>query len=173
MSWGSVGRLIAGIAPVLGDILGGPAEALAAHVGGLIASALGTHSTPESVEDVLRTDPGAYVKIKALELEQATTLARLRADAALAQIRVNQAEAQSGNLFISGARPMIMWVCATAFAWQFVVAPVTIFVGQAMGAKLALPVLDYRALQTVLMGLLGLGGLRTFEKIKGVNQRHG
>ena len=87
---------------------------------------------------------------------------------ALAQIAVNRQEAR-GNWFQSGWRPLVGWICASAFAWHFVLQPLLIFALVAAGQPLPdMPEFDMAALMTVLGGLLGLGSLRTFEKFKGV-----
>ena len=84
----------------------------------------------------------------------------------LAQIDVNKTEAQSTNLFVSGWRPFIGWVCGSAFAWQFVIQPAAVACGAVFGYSLTLPAMDFSNLMPVLMGLLGLGAMRTVEKVK-------
>mgnify|MGYP003668126303 FL=1 len=99
------------------------------------------------------------------------TLAEKQAHAiSLAQIAVNVQEAK-GNLFQSSWRPFVGWTCGVAFAYHFVVQPLLLFCIVAFGAPMPeLPVFDMTTLTTVLMGMLGLGGLRTFEKTKGVTK---
>jgi len=88
---------------------------------------------------------------------------------ALAQIEVNKAEAASNSIWKGGWRPFVGWVCGTAFAYHFVVQPLAIFGLAAYGIEVPpLPDFDMGQLMTVLMGMLGLGGLRSFEKYKGV-----
>jgi len=88
---------------------------------------------------------------------------------ALAQIEVNKAEAASSSTFKGGWRPFVGWVCGTAFAYHFVIQPLAIFVLAYYGLEVPdLPEFDMGQLMTVLMGMLGLGGLRSFEKYKGV-----
>lgn len=90
---------------------------------------------------------------------------------ALAQIEVNKAEAASGSIFKGGWRPFIGWVCGIAFAYHFVLQPLILFAVTAAGVQIpALPEFDMSSLMTVLMGMLGLGGLRTFEKQKGLTK---
>lgn len=86
---------------------------------------------------------------------------------AKAQIEVNKTEAAHRNVFVAGWRPFIGWVCGAAFAYHFVLQPILIFALTAAGITVALPSFDMGALMTVLTGMLGLGGLRTFEKMKG------
>lgn len=100
------------------------------------------------------------------------TLAQKQAhENALAQIEVNKVEAASSSIFKSGWRPFIGWVCGTAFAYHFVLQPLLIFVMTYLGHPVPeLPDFDMASLMTVLGGLLGLGGLRTFEKYKGITK---
>ena len=90
---------------------------------------------------------------------------------ALAQIEVNKAEAASGSIFKGGWRPAVGWVCAIAFAYHFIVKDLVVFVCAASGVELPdLPEFDMGTLLTVLGGMLGIGGLRTYEKQKGLTK---
>ena len=111
-------------------------------------------------------DRDAQIKIQA-ELQQ--QLIQIEADSAKAQAEINNTEAANSNLFVSGWRPCVGWVCAGAFAWQFVGQPGFSFF-YTLITKQPAPVvaLDHDALNTVLFGLLGLGGFRSWEKVKGV-----
>jgi hypothetical protein len=100
------------------------------------------------------------------------TLAQKQAhENAMAQIDVNKTEAASNSIFKGGWRPFIGWVCGVAFAYHFVLQPFLIFVLTTLGQPVPyLPEFDMASLMTVLGGLLGLGGLRTFEKYKGITK---
>jgi hypothetical protein len=87
---------------------------------------------------------------------------------ALEQIKVNEAEASSDNLFKSGWRPAIGWVCGIAFSLHFVFFPILDWFLVLFGHTAIVIPFDMSTLMTVLGGLLGLGSLRTFEKMKGV-----
>jgi hypothetical protein len=103
--------------------------------------------------------------------ELATMADRHAQEIALSQIEVNKAEAASGSIFKGGWRPAIGWVCATAFAYHFVLQPLIVFGVLTAGVELpALPEFDMASLMTVMMGMLGLGGLRTYEKQKGITK---
>lgn len=105
----------------------------------------------------------------ALAHEISTMADRHAQQLALAQVEVNKAEAASGSVWKGGWRPFVGWVCGTAFAYHFVIQPLAIFIVAAYGMEIpALPEFDMGQLMTVLMGMLGLGGLRSFEKSKGV-----
>jgi hypothetical protein len=103
--------------------------------------------------------------------EIATLTQKQAHEIAIAQIEVNKVEAASSSLFKSGWRPAIGWVCGIAFAYHFVLQPLLIFVMTYAGHPIPpLPEFDMASLMTVLGGLLGLGGLRTFEKYKGITK---
>lgn len=110
---------------------------------------------------------------KLAELQQTGELAQLAAETDLAkgQLAINQVEAASEDKFTSRWRPFIGWVCGVAFTYKFVIQPFLIFAMVSLGSKInfqTLPQLDWSEMSPVLLGLLGLGGLRTAEKIKGV-----
>jgi hypothetical protein len=122
--------------------------------------------------DKLLPDPNAAAaaKLQILQMAQTGELAQLDADLKIAtgQMTVNQSEASSSSLFVSGWRPFIGWICGVAFAYKFVLAPAAAFAMTAAGNPISLPVLDFTEMSTVLLGMLGIGGLRTIEKIRGV-----
>jgi len=90
---------------------------------------------------------------------------------ALAQVEVNKAEAASGSLFKGGWRPFVGWVCGIALLYHFILSPVILFVVALTGVDIPpIPQFDMGSLMTVLMGMLGLGGLRTYEKQKGITK---
>ena len=103
--------------------------------------------------------------------ELATMSERHAQELAKGQIEVNKAEATSRSTFVAGWRPFIGWTCGVALAWHFVLYPVVSFLVILSGEVLPpLPVFDMDSLMTILLGMLGLGGLRTFEKFKGVSK---
>lgn len=91
---------------------------------------------------------------------------------AAAQAQIDANEAQSSSIFVSGARPFIMWVCGLAFAYHLILQPLASFIMAAFGHSFPLPDFDTTTLNTTLMGMLGLGGLRTYEKMQGVVNKH-
>jgi len=116
--------------------------------------------------DRLWPDPAQRdaAKLELFKLQQAGDLAVMAAENSLVtkQIDVNMVEAASPNLFVSGWRPFIGWICGAGLAYQFLVYPILI----ATIPKIVQ--LDMGTLLTLLGGLLGLAGMRTTEKIKGV-----
>jgi len=119
--------------------------------------------------DRIIPDPAARDRAKAALENSANTDAIQRITLALqadqAQARINEIEAQSDSLFVSGWRPFIGWVCGVAFCYHFVLQPLLAFLIANSGREVQLPTFAMDELSTVLMGLLGLGGLRTLEKI--------
>jgi hypothetical protein len=107
----------------------------------------------------------------ALAHEIATLATRQAHEANMGQIEINKAEAQHRSMFVAGWRPFLGWGLSFAMLWHFVLAPITIFGFSYAGVTAPdLPVFDMDSLLTVLLGMLGLGGLRTAEKIKGVTK---
>ena len=87
------------------------------------------------------------------------------------QLEINKVEASHKSIFVSGWRPFIGWTCGIALCWHFVLQPVTLFVCSYIGLTIPeLPSFDMGSLMTILGGLLGLGGLRTYEKQKGLTK---
>lgn len=101
--------------------------------------------------------------------ELATMTERHAQEIAKAQIEVNKVEAASRTPFVAGWRPFVGWTCGIALAWHFVMFPVVSFLVVLSGEDIPpLPVFDMDSLMTILLGMLGLGGLRTYEKFKGI-----
>ena len=120
--------------------------------------------------DRLIPDPAARenAKLELMKAERAQDLEefKLALSADQMQADINKQEAASDNLFVSGWRPFIGWVCGVAFAYHFVLQPLLAFIIANCGYTVSLPQFRMEELSTVLMGMLGLGGLRTIEKIR-------
>ena len=126
-----------------------------------------------SLLDKLIPDPqaAADAKLKMLDLAQKGELAALDADVKLAvgQLETNKAEAANANVFVSGWRPFIGWVCGAALVYHYIVRPMLPWILAMVGKPVPpIPPLDMGDLITILLGMLGLGGLRTYEKKQGV-----
>ena len=103
--------------------------------------------------------------------ELATMADKHAQQALLSQLEINKAEAQSGSFFKGGWRPAVGWICAIAFAYHFVLQPLILFLSTLFGAELPeLPKFEMGTLLTVLGGMLGIGGLRSYEKQKGLTK---
>lgn len=89
----------------------------------------------------------------------------------LSQLDINKAEAASTSLFVSGWRPAIGWICGISLAYAAIVEPIARFTASVIFAYVGVfPVIDTDITMQILMGLLGLAGMRTFEKHKGVSK---
>ena len=107
----------------------------------------------------------------ALAHEIATLATRQAHEANMGQIEVNKAEAQHRSIFVAGWRPFLGWGLAFAMIWHFVLAPMVVFGFAYAGMETPdLPTFDMDSLMTVLLGMLGLRGLRTVEKVKGLTK---
>ncbi len=91
----------------------------------------------------------------------------------LAQAQTNLEQAKHSSIFVAGARPAIMWICAFGLGWQFVFQPIAVWgIAVVSGADLVLPVIQTEGLMSLTLALLGLGGMRTAEKWKGVQRNN-
>ena len=90
----------------------------------------------------------------------------------LAQAQANIEQAKHPSIFVSGARPAIMWICAFALGWQYILAPIASWVIVVWYPMVTLPTLQTEELTGLIMALLGLGGMRTAEKWKGVSREN-
>lgn len=124
-------------------------------------------SVGKIASDLVTTDKERLeLELRAKELDQAIDLA---------QIEVNKAEASHNSIFVAGWRPAIGWIGAAAMAYQFLLYPMmlwgwTYFQGTGWIPKELTPppVLDADQLWVILSGILGIAGMRSFEKTKGV-----
>ncbi len=137
-------------------------------IGNLIKVALGP-----ILDGVLRLIPDNKARAEAKEQFEGQILNALTS-LVEGQLRINEKEASHGSIFVAGWRPAVGWICGIALGWNFVVQPLLLYVAWMIpeGAKLAeAPQLDTGELMTVLLGMLGLGGLRTYEKRIGVARK--
>ena len=86
----------------------------------------------------------------------------------LAQAQANIEQAKHPSLFVSGARPSIMWVCCFGLAWQFVLQPIAVWIIAITHSNLTLPLIPTEGLISLTIALLGLSASRSAEKFKGV-----
>ena len=102
--------------------------------------------------------------------EAAREIAQYSQAIALAQIELNKIEAASSNLFVSGWRPAVGWVCVAGYAYHYILQPFLVFLLVAFNVQFQadhLPQLNIMELSVMLANLLGFGAYRTYEKVKG------
>tara|TARA_R110000824_G_scaffold12436_2_gene54540 strand:- start:9587 stop:10000 length:414 start_codon:yes stop_codon:yes gene_type:complete len=92
----------------------------------------------------------------------------------LAQANTNLEQAKHPSIFVAGARPSIMWICAFGLGWQFVFQPIAVWVLAMSGSDslILLPDIKTDGLLTLTLSMLGLGGMRSFEKSKGIQRNN-
>ena len=90
----------------------------------------------------------------------------------LAQAQTNLEQAKHPSIFVAGARPAIMWICAFGLGWQFVFQPVAVWIIAVGGIDVVLPIIETEGLLSLTLALLGLGGMRSFEKSKGIQRNN-
>ena len=118
------------------------------------------------VIDKVWPDPAqaATAKFELFKLQQSGELAQMAG-----QMQINQEEAKSSNIFVSGWRPFIGWVCGVACAWNWIGLSIAKMIAQLVGSSITLAPASIEEMMPILMGMLGLGAYRTLEKIKGVS----
>lgn len=115
--------------------------------------------TGEAISD---PDKMAEIEFKLRELEQASNMG---------QIAVNMEEAKHSSLFVAGWRPFIGWVGGVSLAYSFIVQPSIMWYAEFSEHAISAPTLETGVLMNLVLAMLGFGGLRTFEKYKGINKR--
>lgn len=125
-----------------------------------------------SIIDKVLPDPqaAAEAKLRALEMAQKGELAQLDADVrlALGQMEINKTEAASPDFFRGGWRPAVGWMCVSGLAYTYILRPLLPWVVSLFDANVPpLPAIDTAELMILLGGLLGLGGMRTAERLRG------
>ena len=113
----------------------------------------------------------AEIELRKLGLESE----RIEASLVSGQIDVNKEEAKHASVFVAGGRPAILWVGAVSLAWTYVAHPIMTWLWALMQGAGWLsasmpppPIMDIEALMVLVGGVLGLGGFRSFEKVRGV-----
>jgi len=89
---------------------------------------------------------------------------------AAGQMAIDQAEASNSSLFVSGWRPCVGWCCAAAFSYHLILQPLLTYCMAIFGHTFSLPTFDSNLLSTTLYGMLGLGVMRTYEKVSDKGQ---
>jgi hypothetical protein len=126
----------------------------------------------EAVVGVVGSVLDKFVEDKDLRAKLNHELKTQVQQANMAQIEVNKAQATHSSIFVAGARPAIMWICAFGLGWQFVFQPVFIWVLAVTSYSVPMPVIPTDGLLTLTLSLLGLGGMRSFEKMKGIQREN-
>ena len=111
-----------------------------------------------------------FVEDKDLKTKLEAELKQQMISLDLAQTQANIEQAKHPSIFVAGARPAIMWICALGLGWQFILAPISSWIILTWYPMVTLPMLETGELTSLVLALLGLGGMRTAEKWKGVQR---
>jgi hypothetical protein len=170
MDWQAIGKQLAALGlPLLGGALGGPAGAV---VGKGIAAALGlgADATPEQAAAALGNMSGEQlVAIRALEADMFKAQLASDTERNRGQVELLKIDGEKGSAYQKGWRPGAGWICVFGLGYTFFLRPLLPWVLQVSGVHgvPVLPPIDTTELFVLLGGLLGLGGMRTTERIKG------
>jgi hypothetical protein len=105
-------------------------------------------------------------KLELMKMQMSGELAQMAG-----QLKINEVEAANPSVFVSGWRPFIGWVCGAACAWNWIGLPIALAGAAFLGKTIGLKPADLTEMLPVLFGMLGLGGLRTVEKINAVDRK--
>jgi|SRR5579883_824178 len=133
---------------------------IASLIGGSIGEAF------QKIMGVFKVDPTVAFQKQAEIAEIQLQLQGKIIDQVQGQLEVNKAEAANSRLFVAGWRPFIGWVCGSVFAYAYVLQPFLAFGFAAAWHPVALPSLDFSQIMPVLLGMLGLGAMRSYEKVQ-------
>ena len=111
-----------------------------------------------------------FVEDKDLKTKLNAALKQQMISLDIAQAQANIEQAKHPSIFVAGARPAIMWICALGLGWQFILAPISSWIILTWYPMVTLPMLETGELTSLVLALLGLGGMRTAEKWKGVQR---
>jgi len=141
------------------SILGGGVGSVLTGVGTL------AKDIREAITGEAISDPNKKLEVEAKLMELDYLVVKAQTD-------INTAEAAHPNVFVAGWRPAVGWCCAMALFWQFIGSPMFQWGCILFNKQIVPPVLDTGGLMTILMAMLGMGGLRTYEKIKESQSNH-
>ena len=122
-------------------------------------------------KDIREAITGEAIKDPEQVIQLELKLREIEAAISSGQIKINLEEAKSSSLFVAGWRPFIGWVGGTALAYSFIVQPIVMWIAELYGKTVTAPTLDMGVLFNLILAMLGFGGLRTYEKLKGVHSK--
>lgn len=165
------------LAPTILGFLGGPAGGLAGAGLQWLAGKLGAKdSTVDAITKALQGwKPDDALALRKLDVDFQEFCLNNGIKVDLAQADINKTEAASTNWFVSGWRPAIGWICGAIFAYSYIVRPLALFFvywladAETVKQLSALPDINVTEIMPIMLGMLGLGYMRTHEKVKGVS----
>lgn len=157
--------------PVIFSFLGGPAGGLAGAGLQWLAGKLGAKDTTvAAIKEALNgTKPEDLLALRKLDIEFQMFCLENGIKINLAQVEVNKEEAKNANIFVSGWRPFIGWICGFALLYVAIAEPMARFTFTMWGYTGSYPVVNTDITMQVLLGMLGLAGLRSYDKKMGTS----
>lgn len=157
--------------PAIGSFLGGPAGGIVGSGIEWLAGKLGADT--KTVEGIKQTLSGMtaeqLLEAKRIDIEFQKFCLDNNIKLQMGQIAVNAEEAKSASLFVAGWRPAIGWICGAALAYAAILEPVLRFLAAVVFSYVGtFPSIDTQLTMQVLVGMLGLAGMRSFDKVQGV-----
>jgi hypothetical protein len=134
--------------------------------GGLLSGISGLINT------IRGRSPEDAMKLAELAGKYQSEILQADVQAQQAQMDINKAEAASASVFVAGWRPFIGWVCGGSFAINFAIGPLASWGSALFGHPVVFPVLNMTDMMPVLLGMLGLGSMRSYEKVNGIKSGH-
>lgn len=112
----------------------------------------------------------AKAQLELMQIQQASEFKEIEARLQEQQMQsdINRQEAAHASIWVAGWRPFIGWVCGAGLALQFILFPMVFWIGQMADVAIIMPQLPFEMIMTMLGGMLGIGSMHTYEKVKGV-----
>lgn len=140
-----------------------------------IAAVAGIAALADTLIKKIWPDPAKQAEElrKLEEIRQRGDLAELQAYTSIlaGQLEINKEEAKHPSILVAGWRPFVGWVCGGAFAWKYIMFPIVTWVMGLFGVVSTSPVVNTSELMPLLLAMLGIGGYRTYEKLKQVDTK--
>lgn len=179
LPWATIAHVVGGVAPSIATVLGGPilgpiAGPLTALAVKMLTTVLGlpADAPPMVVAQAVQdATPEQHIALRQADESFRAHAMDLAAQAMAGQVDLNKVEAGNASFFIAGARPTILWILAAGLAWGTVLDPMLSGVIGLWRPGVVLPVPDMSVILPLLVAMLGLGGLRSFDKARGTDTK--
>lgn len=175
LPWATIAHVVAVVAPAIGTALGGAPGGLLAGLGvKVLTTVLGLPPDappPVVAQAVQDATPEQHIALRQADESFRAHAMDLAAQAMAGQVDLNKVEAGNASFFIAGARPTILWILAAGLAWGTVLDPMLSGVIGLWRPGVVLPVPDMSVILPLLVAMLGLGGLRSFDKARGTDTK--
>jgi hypothetical protein len=159
--------LIGEYAPAVAATVINPAAGIPIVISKIIQDVAGKNGPVEDLASTILGSPELQLQLKIAIMDHQYRMAKVEQEPNMAQIEVNKIEAAHSSIFVSGWRPFIGWICGISLAWKFLVSNLVLIIISLSGVKgFVMPEIGAGELMPLVLALLGLGGLRTYEKTR-------